>query len=72
MDTAGTAGVIPRRMRRVARTWSIVVIGITLVTAITHLVAPETDATDYWLWRGERPACFESYPLRPAAPTGLP
>lgn len=34
-------------MRRVARVWSILIIGITLVMIVGHAVLPEPGATDY-------------------------
>ena len=46
-DAADSPDVITRRLRRVARIWSIVVIGITLVMAVAHIVVPESEATDY-------------------------
>lgn len=46
-DTTDRIDVTTRRMRRVARIWSIVIIGITLVVAIAHIVGPEAEATDY-------------------------
>jgi hypothetical protein len=46
-DTVDRADVTTRHMRRVARIWSIVIIGITLVAAIAHIVVPEPEATDY-------------------------
>ncbi len=47
MDTEDKTQVATRRMRRVARIWSVVIIGITLVMTIAHIVAPESGATDY-------------------------
>ena len=41
------ADITTRRVRRVARIWSIVIIGITLVVAIAHIVEPEPETTDY-------------------------
>ncbi len=46
-DTADRVDVTTRRVRRVARIWSIVIIGITLVAAVAHIVVPEPEATDY-------------------------
>jgi len=46
-DTVDRADVTTRKMRRVARIWSIVIIGVTLVAAIAHIVVPEPVATDY-------------------------
>ena len=42
-----TVAVTTRRMRQVARIWSIVIIGITLVMTIAHIVVPEPEAADY-------------------------
>jgi hypothetical protein len=36
-----------RRIRRIARIWGTVIIGITLVIVIAHVVVPDTNATDY-------------------------
>jgi len=36
-----------RWIRRAARVWSVVIIGITLVVAIAHIATPEQEATDY-------------------------
>ena len=36
-----------RRIRRIARIWGTVIIGITLVIIIAHVVVPDTNATDY-------------------------
>jgi hypothetical protein len=46
-NTIDRSDVTTRRVRRVARIWSIVIIGITLFVAIGHIVAPEPEATDY-------------------------
>ena len=46
-DTTARTDVTTGWMRRVARIWSIVVVGNTLVVAIAHIVVPEPEATDY-------------------------
>lgn len=46
-EPTDAADVTTRRMRRVARIWSLVVIAITLVMAIAHILVPDTEATDY-------------------------
>jgi hypothetical protein len=46
-NSADRAGVRTRRVRLVARIWSIVIIGITLVVAVAHMVVPEPVAEDY-------------------------
>ena len=38
---------VTRWIRRIARIWSLVVIGITLVVLIAHVVVPEPEAMDY-------------------------
>jgi hypothetical protein len=47
IDPTSRVDVTMRWMRRVARIWSIVIIGITLVAAIAHIVVPEPEGTDY-------------------------
>jgi peptidoglycan/LPS O-acetylase OafA/YrhL len=44
---ASRTDVTTRWMRRVARIWSIVIIGIALLVAVTHLIVPDTEATDF-------------------------
>lgn len=41
------AGRATRWLRRVARVWSIVVIGVTLLVVVAHLVFPEPGTADY-------------------------
>ena len=36
-----------KRIRRVARIWSLVIIGFTLFMVIAHIVVPEPNTTDY-------------------------
>ena len=36
-----------RRMRQVARIWSIVIIIFTLIMAVAHIVVPDSNAADY-------------------------
>ena len=36
-----------KRIRSVARIWSLVIIGITLVVLVAYVVVPDPDATDY-------------------------
>ena len=46
-SSADGADVRTRRVRLVARIWSIIIIGITLVMAVAHIVVPEPMAEDY-------------------------
>jgi hypothetical protein len=46
-STPDRTDVATRWMRRVARIWSIVVISIALLLAVTHIVSPEPQTTDY-------------------------
>ena len=46
-NTGAGADRTTRRIRRIARIWGTVIIGITLVIVIAHVVVPDTNATDY-------------------------
>jgi hypothetical protein len=46
-SSADRADVTTRRLRLVARIWSVIIIGITLVMAVAHIVVPEPVAEDY-------------------------
>jgi hypothetical protein len=46
-DAGDGADRTTRRIRRIARIWGTVIIGITLVIVIAHVVVPDTNATDY-------------------------
>jgi hypothetical protein len=45
--SAGRADATTRRLRLVARTWSVVIICITPVMAVAHIVVPEPVTEDY-------------------------
>ena len=46
-NTKDRTDVTIKWVRRIARIWSIIVIGITLVVAVSHIVTPDPYATDY-------------------------
>jgi hypothetical protein len=46
-NTGDSVDRTTRRIRRIARIWGTVIIGITLVIVIAHVVVPDTNATDY-------------------------
>jgi hypothetical protein len=46
-NPASRTDVTTRWMRRVARIWSMIIIGIALLVAVAHLVVPDPEATDY-------------------------
>jgi hypothetical protein len=46
-NTGDSVDRTTRRIRRIARIWGTVIIGITLAIVIAHVVVPDTHATDY-------------------------